>query len=102
MDIFQIISAIGSSIITLSAALLVVWKLLLPHVRRSIEGVGERVEQVHYQVANDHKTNLREDIDELKTLLLEHFAQAEKDRSVIDENSRRIERIEDALIRKAS
>lgn len=66
------------------------------HNRKAIRGTHELAEQTLYEVKNDHRSNLRDDIDELTCVVKEGFRDVKTDLSGLREELRteRIERIE--------
>lgn len=56
----------------------------------------EKAEQTLYEIRNGHRTNLRDDLDDLKRLMMDGFKETRKDINGLREELRteRIERIE--------
>lgn len=66
------------------------------HQRKSLRGTRDLAEQTLYEVKNDHRSNLRDDIDDLTVAVREGFRDVKQDLAGLREELRteRIERIE--------
>ncbi|AVR76800.1 minor tail protein [Mycobacterium phage Fameo] len=62
---------------------------------------NQKVKQTHYEITNDHGTNIRHDIDDLAASVREGFSEMRKDIGGLREELRteRIERIEGDRLR---
>lgn len=95
---FALVAGVASGFLTLTGAMGVVWRIILPWLRREIL---EPVHTTNEQVTNSHQSNLRDDLTEIKEkvceqreemidmreLLVGHLAEAR-------ERDRRISRLE--------
>ena len=66
------------------------------HQRKTLSGTRDLAEQTLYEVKNDHRSNLRDDIDDMRTAIHEGFRDVKSDIAGLREELRteRIERIE--------
>lgn len=66
------------------------------HQRKSLRGTQQMAEQTLFEVKNDHRSNLRDDIDDLTIAVKEGFRDVKNDLAGLREELRteRLERIE--------
>ncbi len=84
-DLASTIQIVSSVIVSSSAATVIGWRILLPHVRKAVTGrmdlVAEQVGEIHQQTTVNHHTSetptIKDQIDDLKQLVLRHIEDSE-------------------------
>ena len=85
-EFLQLVQSAANSILAAVAVVLLFWKIMLPHFRKSIIGrmepLEEKVDQIHQKTTVNHHSSaeptILDMIDDVKSLLEEHIEDSKK------------------------